>query len=77
MKLRDYLTRKSGFGRTGWTEFTVIASAILLMAGYAVIGPEDEVAARWFVGGMALMVSAVMIGGTINNYRRDNKKTNT
>lgn len=39
MKERDtiwrYLFRKSGFGRTGWVEFAVIAMAVVMMGGYA------------------------------------------
>lgn len=72
MKILKYLFRPSGFGRTGWIEFSVILTAVVLMYTYALAGPEDEGAARWCLGIMATLITAIMVGGTWNNYKRDN-----
>lgn len=74
MKERDtiwrYLFRKSGFGRTGWVEFAVIAMAVVMVGGYAIIG--EDTASRIACGAFALGITAVMVWGTAKNYREDN-----
>ena len=73
MKLTKYLFRPTGFGRTGWIEFSVILTAVILMLTYAFAGPEDEGLARWCLGIMAVLITVIMAGGTWNNYKRDNR----
>jgi|JI10StandDraft_1071094.scaffolds.fasta_scaffold249290_5 uncharacterized membrane protein len=69
MTIWQYITRKDGFGRTSWLMFALIASAIVFMGITAFTA--DEVAVRWVCGIFAVLVAAIMIGGTLNNYNRD------
>lgn len=70
--LWQFLTRPTGFGRTSWTEFTIILLAVAGMTWYALFSGSDETAARWVSGVFAVAITAIMVGGTWNNYKRDN-----
>lgn len=70
--LWQFLTRPTGFGRTSWATFVMIAVAVGLMVWYALFSGSDETAARWVSGSFAVAITAIMVGGTWNNYKRDN-----
>ncbi len=70
--LWQFLTRRTGFGRTSWYEFAVIFTGVGLMAWYALFSGSDELLARWVVGSFAVAITAIMVRGTWNNYKRDN-----
>lgn len=66
--LFEFLFSRTGFGRTSWTEFVLIAGAVMGMAWYAIFSGSDEVAARWVSGIFAVLISAVMAWGTWRNF---------
>lgn len=70
--LWQFLTRPTGFGRTSWPSFAMIVVAVGLMVWYALFSGSEETAARWVSGIFAVAITAIMVGGTWNNYKRDN-----
>lgn len=70
--LWQFLTRRTGFGRTSWPSFAMIVVAVGLMVWYALFSGSEETAARWVSGIFAVAITAIMVGGTWNNYKRDN-----
>lgn len=67
--LWQFLTRPTGFGKTSWTEFVAILTAVVLMYTYALAGPEGEGLARWCLGIMATLITAIMARGTWRNFK--------
>lgn len=66
--LLRFLFSPTGFGRTSWTSFTIIAAFVLGMAWFALFSGSEETAARWVSGGFAVAITAVMTYGTWRNY---------
>lgn len=66
--LFEFLFSRTGFGRTSWTSFVLIASFVLGMAWFALFSGSEETAARCVSGFFAVLISAVMVYGTWRNY---------
>ena len=67
--LLQFLFSRTGFGKTSWTSFVLIASFVLGMAWYALFSGADEPLARWVAGGFAVSITAVMAYGTWRNFK--------
>lgn len=67
-KLLQFLFSPTGFGRTSWTSFVLIASFVLGMAWFALFSGSEETAARCVSGIFAVIISAVMAWGTWRNF---------
>lgn len=72
MTFLRYITQRSGFGRTSWTQFAIITTFILLWIGLSVDSYPEHL--WWVPGGVAVLMSAIVIGGTVSNYRADSKR---
>lgn len=58
---------KGGIGRTGWTEFAIIAAFVVALALTALF--SDEPAVRWAAGTFAVLIPAVFVYGTSRNIK--------
>lgn len=71
MKFTDYITRKTGVGRTSW----FFAIVIHLGAGAAIWYGQSMIRNAepwgWVVAGMGALIAVGFWLGTRNNYRRD------
>ncbi len=72
--LWQFLTRPTGFGRTSWTSFTIIAAFVIGMAWYALFSGSEETAARWASGGFAVAITAIMAWGTWKNFKEETSR---
>lgn len=67
--LHDYLTRKTGFGRTHWFWAILIALFIILWLCLSITNyPEPW---WWVPGAIAVGMFAIVIGGTLHNWKTD------
>lgn len=66
--LWQFLFSRTGFGRTPWTAFALIVTAVGLMTWYALFSGSDEVGARWVSGLFAVAITVVVARGTVRNF---------
>ena len=67
--LFQYLTRRTGFGRTPWFLFVIILAWILGLA-YVAVAHGDPVI-RGVCGAFSVAIALIMAGGTWENFKRD------
>lgn len=68
----QYITRRTGLGRTRWPIAIIIILAVIALGSAAIFATDPAV--RWTCGAFAVAIAAIMVGGTISNYQRDNVK---
>ena len=65
----EYITRKTGLGRTGWSMVALIHVGCALYVGYTVTNYPER--GWWVLLAFAVGIAAIMWGGTYGNYRLD------
>lgn len=74
MTFLQYITQRSGFGRTSWIQFAVVMAFVVLWIGLSIDSHPDHL---WWVAGLVGVLMLVgLLAGTWFNYRDDSKRWN-
>jgi hypothetical protein len=69
----QYITRKSGMGRTGWFAATLIHAFVVLLLVYSARNHGEHL--WWVAGAFGLLILWGYWWGTYGNYRLDRTRT--
>lgn len=74
MTFLQYITQRSGFGRTSWLQFAVVIAFVVLWIGLSIDSYPDHL--WWVAGFLGLVMVAILMLGTWMNYTEDSKRWN-